>query len=340
MPGWCRLHISVVIVTANRADELARTLASLARVRPVGDCELLLVDNNSTDHTRAIVDTLRAAFPYDVRYVFVPTPGKYGALNAAIQMSQADIIIATDDDARFEPDWFEQAVAGLERHDCDFVGGPVRPLWGARPPDWLPTGNGLHDKVIAVLDHGQAPRPFGQGISWPLGVNVAYRRSAFQNAGLFDASLGRTAGTLRNQAQREWHLRAQSAGLAGMYLPEMIVHHVVPPERLTKQYFRRWLYWHGISRAILFRQRGLDIENPESPTAASNRQIIGIPLHLVVKALRELRSFVWRTMRGDAIDAFERELWLCFFAGVARQRWVDRHIRPPAEVASRALQHP
>ncbi len=213
VPEWRRLHITIIIITANRADELRRTLASLSRVRPVGDCELLLVDNNSTDDTRQVVDETRDAFSFRVRYVHVPTPGKYGALNAAIQMSQADVILATDDDARFEPDWIEQAVAGLERYDCDFVGGPVRPLWGAPPPPWLPTGNGLHDKVIALLDHGPEPRAFGQGISWPLGVNVAYKRSAFASAGLFDASLGRTAGTLRNQAQREWHLRAQSAGL-------------------------------------------------------------------------------------------------------------------------------
>lgn len=334
------MHISIIIVTANRADELRRTLESLANVRPVGECELLLVDNNSTDHTRAVVDHVRPAFPYEVRYIHVPTPGKYGALNAAIQMSQADIILATDDDARFEADWMEQAVCGLEQFDCDFVGGPVRPLWGARPPQWLPTGNGLHDKVIALLDHGPQARPFGEGISWPLGVNVAYRRSAFAKAGLFDASLGRTVGTLRNQAQREWHLRAQSAGLRGMYLPAMIVHHIVPAERLTKRYFRRWLYWHGISRAILFRQRGLDIENPDGPTGRPDRQVIGIPLHLFFKAFRALRSFVWRTVRGDAMEAFERELWLCFFAGVARQRWLDRHIQPPAEVANRALQHP
>jgi glycosyltransferase involved in cell wall biosynthesis len=325
------LHISIVIVTANRADELGRTLASLARVRPVGECELLVVDNNSKDPTQKVVDDMRSAFPYDVRYIFVPTPGKYGALNTAIQISQADLVVATDDDARFEDDWLEQAVRGIERYDCDFVGGPVRPLWGARPPDWLPKGNGLHDKVIAVLDHGQNPRPFGKSISWPLGVNVVYRRSAFARAGLFDASLGRTAGTLRNQAQREWHLRAASAGLQGMYLPEMVVHHVVPPERLTKQYFRRWLYWHGISRAILFRQRGLDMENPDDPTpVAGRRQLVGVPSHLIIKAIRSLRSLIWRTLTGDSIDAFERELWLCFFAGVVRQRWTDRHVKPPA----------
>jgi glucosyl-dolichyl phosphate glucuronosyltransferase len=322
------VHVSIIIASANRADELARTLDSLSRVRPVGRCDLTIVDNNSVDHTRAVFERNRQAFPYPVRYQFHSVPGKYSALNAALEHTTSDIVIATDDDARFEPDWLEQAVGGLMTFGCDFVGGPVRPLWGAAPPPWLPTGNGLHDKVIALLDHGPAPREFGCGISWPLGVNVAYRRTAFDRAGLFDPSLGRLAGTLRNQAQREWHLRARNAGLWGMYLPGMIVHHVVPRERLTKRYFRRWLYWHGISRAILSRQRGSDIEDPERPCDAQSWHVLGVPSPLFAKALRSLRRFVWRTLRRDRVAAFESELWLCFFAGVLRQRWSERRRRP------------
>jgi glucosyl-dolichyl phosphate glucuronosyltransferase len=334
------LHtVTVIIVTANRADELSRTLASLGAVRPVGACELVVVDNNSSDRTQEVVERNRPAFAYPVRYEFNPVPGKYGALNEAIARTAADIIVATDDDARFEADWLEQAVAGLEAYGCDFVGGPVRPLWGAARPRWLPAGNGLHDKVIAVLDHGPEPREFGHGISWPLGVNVAYRRSAFARAGLFEPSLGRIVGTLRNQAQREWHLRARNVGIWGMYVPGMVVHHVIPSERLTKQYFRRWLYWHGISRAILCRHRGTDIENPESPvTGRRGAEIAGIPWRLVLTAVRSVPSWVWRSLRGDSVAAFERELWLCFFAGVVRQRWTDRH-RRSQEVSASALQH-
>ena len=331
--------VTIIIVTANRADELSRTLASLCAVRPVGQCALVVVDNNSRDNTRDVVESSRPAFSYPVRYEFNPVPGKYGALNEAIARTASDIIVATDDDARFEADWLEQAVAGLDAYGCDFVGGPVRPLWGAARPRWLPAGNGLHDKVIAVLDHGSQPREFGRGISWPLGVNVAYRRSAFTRAGLFEPSLGRISGTLRNQAQREWHLRARKVGIWGMYVPGMVVHHVIPSERLTKRYFRRWLYWHGISRAILCRHCGTDIENPETPMTDRRRaEVAGVPWHLILKALRSARSWAWRSVCGDSVAAFERELWLCFFAGVVRQRWSDRHRGP--EVTAGALQHP
>jgi len=333
------VRISIVIVTANRAAELSRTLESLSQVRPAGDCELLVVDNNSRDDTRSVVESFSDKFTFPVRYEFVPVPGKYGALNTAVLGTTGEFIVATDDDARFEPEWLEEALAGFQEFRCDFVGGPVRPLWGAHPPPWLPIGNGLHNKVIALLDFGPDPREFGRGISWPLGVNVAYRRTAFQRAGLFDPSLGRMEGTLRNQAQREWHLRARAAGLWGVYLPRMVVHHVIPPERLTKRYFRRWLYWHGISRAILFRRQGVDLENPEhDPVAQRGSDIAGVPVYLFLKALRFLRSLVWRRIRGDRVAAFERELWLCFFAGVIRHQWLER--RHTGEVSAGAHQYP
>lgn len=323
------MDVSIIIATANRAGELRETLASLANVDRPGAVELLVIDNRSTDRTREVVERTAATFPFPVRYLFEPEEGKYAALNTGIASTRGRVIVATDDDARFERDWLARAVDGLARFDCEFVGGRVLPLWCGPKPLWLAERNGLHTKVIALLDHGPSSREFGRnGISWPLGVNVAYRRDVFERVGLFDNRLGRKAGTLRNQAQREWHLRARSLGVRGFYLPEMVVHHLVVPERLRKQYFRRWLYWHGISRAMLYRNGGFDMEEPEleAPPHAGERQFAGVPVHLIRKAARSLRSWTWNTLRRNIGLAFEYELWLCFFAGIARQRWADRHL--------------
>jgi hypothetical protein len=45
-------------------------------------------------------------------------------------------------------------------------------------------------------------------------------------------------------------------------------------------------------------------------------------------------DWVRSTLRGDVAPAFEHELWLCFFAGVVRQRWSERHVPvPPPQVS-------
>ena len=170
---------------------------------------------------------------------------------------------------------------------------------------------------------------------WPLGINTATRRGAFDRAGLFDNRLGRKAGTLRNQAQREWHLRARSAGLRGFYVPEMVVHHVVKKERLNKQYFRRWYYWHGISRAILFTKLGVDMDSPDSSHLDFSKvpQIGGVPRFMYRTLAGHARDYLWARVRGNNVAAFEHELWLCFFAGLAKQRWAERNVViPPPQV--------
>jgi glucosyl-dolichyl phosphate glucuronosyltransferase len=331
------MDISIIICTANRANDLRQTLASLARLHWSGAVELVVVDNRSVDGTPVVVDDAAKSSPFPIRYLYEPEEGKYAALNAGINASTGRYIAATDDDARFEPDWLERAVDSLSRYGCDFVGGRVLPVWGGPKPAWLVDTNALHAKVIALLDHGSQVREFGQGISWPLGVNVAYRREVFERVGLFDNRLGRKTGTLRNQAQREWHLRARAVGVRGFYIPDMVVHHLVKRERLEKRYFRRWLYWHGISRAMLFLQGGFDMEEPEleRPPYVGERQVAGVPVHLLRKAAKSLRGFVWHTLNGNARAAFEYELWLCFFAGIVRQRWSDRHLPVAPGPASR-----
>jgi glycosyltransferase involved in cell wall biosynthesis len=303
-----------------------------------GDWELLVVDNKSTDHTRAVVEEETVPFPKPLRYLFEPEQGRYAALNTGIRAAKGKIIATTDDDARVEPDWLTRAAAALDALGCDYVGGKVFPIWKGVRPVWLPNQpGGGHWAVLALLDYGDKPVEFGvNGITWPLGINTATRREAFDRIALFENRLGRKAGTLRNQAQREWHLRARAAGLRGFYVPEMVVHHVVEGERLKKQYFRRWFYWHGISRAILFTKLGVDMEGPDtSHLDFSNVPLIaGVPRYMYRTLAKHLTNLVRARLRGDTVAAFEHELWLWFFAGIAKQRWTERKVSIPSPQVS------
>jgi glycosyltransferase involved in cell wall biosynthesis len=330
------MQFSIIIPTYNRADELRETIRSIAKLSVVGDWEVLIVDNKSTDHTRMVVEAESVSYPAPLRYLFEPEQGRYAAINSGIRAATGKIIATTDDDARVEPDWLTRAAAGLEKVGCDYVGGKVHPIWKGARPAWLPDGPGRHWAVLALQDHGDEPLEFGVKIPWPLGINTATRREAFDRIDLFDNRLGRKAGTLRNQAQREWHLRARAAGLRGFYVPDMIVHHVVEAERLKKQYFRRWYYWHGISRAILFTKLGVDMDSPDHSRLDFSQvpQVAGVPRYMYRTLAGHLKDLARARLRGDAVAAFEHEQWLCFFAGIARQRWAERKVVIPSPQAS------
>jgi glycosyltransferase involved in cell wall biosynthesis len=280
---------------------------------------VIVVDNNSTDETRAIVEHAASTFPAPLRYVFEREQGRSPALNAGIRLSRGDIVVTTDDDVRVERDWLDQAAAGLERLRCDFVGGRVLPIWGAAPPPWLSSRGGKQWAVIALLDYG--PRPIEFGARAPLGVNMAFRRDAFDRAGFLDPHTGRKAGTLLGQEVREWCIRARAAGLRGFYAPDLVVRHVIPASRLKKAYFRRWFYWRGISRAMLYEKAGLDMEAPEQTVLdfKSVPHVLGVPRYLYRKALASAGACLTATVRRDAVSAFDHELWVWFFAGILRQ---------------------
>lgn len=331
------MKFSIVIPTYNRADELRETIRSIGKLTVAGDWELLVVDNRSTDHTRAVVEEEAIGFPAPLRYFYEPEQGRYAALNTGIRAAQGEIVATTDDDARVEPDWLTRAAAGLDALNCDYVGGKVFPIWRGARPAWIPAGRSRHWAVLALQDHGEKPLEFGvNGIPWPLGINTATRREAFEKIDLFDNRLGRKAGTLRNQAQREWHLRARAAGLRGFYVPDMVVHHVVESERLQKRYFRRWYYWHGISRAILFAKLGVDMDSPDNSQLDYSRipQVAGVPRYMYRTLAGHVRDMFVAQLRRDPVAAFEHELWLFFFAGILKQRWTERNTAVPSPQVS------
>src|SRR3954471_12799718 len=331
------MRYSIVIATYNRAGDLAETLRSLAGLRPSGAWEVIVVDNHSTDHTRAIVDSAAAAFPVPLRYVFEPEQGRSPALNAGIRRAQGEIVVTTDDDVRVEADWLDRAAEAIERLQCDYVGGRVLPIWGGPRPAWLPDRGGKHWAVIALLDYGSQPLEFGARV--PLGVNMAFRRGAFDRAGLLDPNTGRKAGTLLGQEVREWCIRARAAGVRGFYVPELVVRHLIPAARLNKTYFRRWFYWRGISRAMLYERAGLDMEAPEQ-TALDFRtvpHVFGVPRYLYRKALASAAACLRATARRDAVAAFDHELWVWFFAGIFRQRLAHRGVNGDRLLAQRSL---
>ena len=334
------MRFSIVIPTYNRADELRATLSSLSSLSSDAPWELLVVDNNSRDATRDVVTEAARHFPVELRYLLEPEQGRSAALNAGIRASRGEIVVTTDDDVRVEPDWLDRAGDALASLQCDYVGGRVLPLWGAPRPDWVPDHGGKQWAVIALLDYGPEPIPFfTRAHRVPLGVNMAFRREAFDRAGLWDNSVGRRKGTLLGQEVREWMFRAREVGLRGSYAPALVVRHVIQQDRLRKQYFRRWYYWNGISRALLYRNAWIDMQAPESTDMDYSRvpHVFGVPRFYFGKAPRELRRLFLSASRGDRVGAFDAELWLWFLAGVLRQRWKDRGLpRPPATARPRA----
>lgn len=298
------LAVSVVVSTHNRQEALRAALERL--LHQVGDVpyEVLIVDNNSTDDTRAIVEGAMASSPVPLHYLFEPRQGVSYGRNTGILHARAPIIAITDDDCHAAPDWVASIVRSFERYpDVDCIGGRVVPEWPDHVPSWF---TGLQAGPLAICEHGDRNLPVDAGQAAPclLTANLASRRSAFDKAGMFSTEYPRGQ-------DREIQLRMWRAGCRGLYVPDIVVTVPIPPERLKKPYFRSWFSNYGKVHARLELLDRLDKDGRlVSPSPDSRLFGAGPHIHraLAVSVLR----WVGATVRRRESDRVYHENRICY----------------------------
>jgi glycosyltransferase involved in cell wall biosynthesis len=262
------MKISVILCTYNRSQSLSKALASLAvsTLPESVEWEVLVVDNNSKDQTREVIEDYCRLYPGQFRYVFEPQPGKSHALKTAIQKAQGDILAFMDDDVIVEPTWLQNLTAPLHNGQWVGTGGRILPERTFSPPRWIP----LHDRYglapLALFDLG--PRA-GELTEPPFGTNMAFQKEVFEKYDGFRTDLGPRPGSEIRNEDTEFGHRLLAAGERLRYEPSAIVYHSIPENRVQKGYFLAW--WFDKARADI-RQSGIRSE--------ARWFVAGIPLYL------------------------------------------------------------
>jgi glycosyltransferase involved in cell wall biosynthesis len=255
------LNVTAILCTCNRAATLAAALKSLAvsQLPESVTWEVLVVDNDSSDRTREIVEDFCRRYPGRFRYLLERNPGKSYALNAGIANARGNILAFVDDDVTVEPNWLQNLTAELHDGEWSGVAGRILPAQTFTPPSWLSWknyGGAFRPDPLGVLcahfDLGDQPRALGLN-HLPYGANMAFRKSVFERYGGFRLDLGpRPKSQIRNE-DVEFGRRLIQAGERLRYEPSAVVYHPVPEGRITKRFFLSW--WFDYGRASI-RERG------------------------------------------------------------------------------------
>jgi GT2 family glycosyltransferase len=313
------------VATHNRADQLKRLLESLrAATRPPGlDVGVIVVDNNSSDHTRETVENFPPIFGRAPIYAFEPVLGQAPALNHGLQLATGDLIGRLDDDERVATDWLTTVYNVFQDESVGFISGPYKPEWGAPPPAWLPKS---YPAVIGWIEAGDRVLRYGQDYDGTMmGGNAVIRRSSVEKVGPFDPGLGRRGERLTTGEDADYHERLIASGAHGFYIPSLVIYHYIPPARMTKRYHRRWCFFRGISLAQIDRTR------PQSVA-----YVLGIPRYMIGNAARGLLYIVrhaWRRGR-DSEQVFTHELPIWDLAGFVYGKCFRRANMPGDATAS------
>jgi glycosyltransferase involved in cell wall biosynthesis len=243
-----QLAASVVVCTRNRSALLADACGSMLELEaPAGGWELVIVDNSSTDDTRAVAESVRDRAPELVRIIDEPTVGLSSARNRGIAAARGEVIAYIDDDAFPEPLWLTALVDALADKGVACAGGPVEPLFEGELPLWF---SGRYLPYLTVWDPGDQPIDLSYN-EYPRGANMAFARSAIERFGGFSTHLGRKASSLLSCEETELCLRFERGGLRTVYVPSARVRHTTPAGRVTPDWMARRFGAQGRSEAII-----------------------------------------------------------------------------------------
>lgn len=248
------MKVDVVICTYNRSGMLEKSIRSIldAGIPQGVSLQLIVVNNNSTDDTEAVIKGFRNVPGLKIKYLFEEKQGKSHALNTALGHITGDLIAFTDDDVTVDEGWIRSMVDALKRHpEYSCFGGKVVAGYPEDVPDWLDIDRSMQflKSVFVDLDDGNIEVEYGKGTvsKTPSGVNMFYRRAAIDENGLFRADLGPRGTELGFSEDIEYCRRFLERGENFMYIPSAVLYHPVHKERLNRDYLLRWQYRCGRS---------------------------------------------------------------------------------------------
>ncbi len=249
------MAVSVIVstYTKKRTNDVLKCLESLESQELIPD-EILLVldpDDELVKHYK------KACRDYKVKIVKSEGYGLSKARNTGVRMSKGDIIAFIDDDAWADKLWLKSIIKNFEDSDVYGVGGRIVPAFDGKRPKWLPEEL---DWVVGCTYKGM-PENRAE-IRNPIGANMAFRREAFEEIGLFRSEVGRYGNKLLSGEEAEFAMRLKKLkpNVKIIYEPSAIVYHRVPKNKTKLGYVLRRAYYEGFSKALLSKEYSLKNE--------------------------------------------------------------------------------
>lgn len=240
------IDISIIVCTYKRYDLVRNCLTYLERLNhhQSSNFEILVVENTPQN----IRENMEWVSHFtNARVVIEDEAGLSSARNTGVRFSTGEIVIFLDDDAEVYEDWLDALATAFSKNPvAQMIGGKVIPKYALMDkPKWV---SKKCEELLSCINWGDSTRLLKDS-EWVAGANLAYRRKVFDSFGLFSTNLGRK-GEATLLSNEESELNSRIPKLAKFYCGNAIVDHVIAPERLDRQWFRKRVFWQAISDVI------------------------------------------------------------------------------------------
>jgi cellulose synthase/poly-beta-1,6-N-acetylglucosamine synthase-like glycosyltransferase len=212
--------VSIVIPVWNEENNILRTLSSLSEIKTDYQCELILVNNNSTDNTQGLIDSL------GVRSVFEKEQGIANARTAGLMAAKGKYHLCADADTFYPTGWVDAMVKVLKEEGVVCIYGKYSFI----PPDNSGRfGLALYESVAELLFH---LRKKGHEYINVLGFNFGFITDLGRNIDGFRMDNARKGENLEGSKD---YVAASEDGMMAMRLMEL-----GKIKRVTSEKARAW----------------------------------------------------------------------------------------------------
>lgn len=230
--------VTFIICTYNREAYLDDTLGSILQPG-VGafNIELLVIDNNSIDQTKAVVQKYKKSNDdIFICYVKEEKQGLSHARNRGIKEAKAESIVFLDDDIRADASLVSAWVSFFNNHPkVVAAGGKIHVQFDGPRPVWM---SHFLLPLLGLHDLGNLEKKYPKN-KFPFGGNMGFRKVIFEEVGFFNTELGRKGTSLGAAEEKELFQRIRDCGKEIFYLPDAFLYHRVNSKRLTVDYIQK-----------------------------------------------------------------------------------------------------
>jgi hypothetical protein len=235
------IGFTVAIPTYNGGDRLPKVLERLrSQVNTDFSWEILVVDNNSSDNTKEVVQSYQADWQGPtLRYCFEAKQGLAFARQCAVENAHGEFVGFLDDDTLPAQDWVTAAYEfGREHPTAGAFGGQIHGDFEVEPPENFER----IQSFLAIKKRGSKPHLYEpEKLSLPPGAGLVVRRQAWLAS--VPKQLVRT-GRGGNDFEISLHLHRASWEI--WYNPLMNIYHQIPKQRLEKEYLLKLIRTAGL----------------------------------------------------------------------------------------------
>lgn len=203
-------------------------------------CELIVVNNASTDHTVATIKSEWQQYntAIELRIITEAKPGLTFARETGLLAAQYEFIILCDDDNWLAPDYVHKAFAKMERNpEIGILGGVGSFVFEVPAPDWL-----LYCNLYAGGEQAKKSGKVNNQLVY--GAGAVLRKSAYDSIrkiGFSPALTDRQGGILSSGGDHELCYVLALAGYSIWYEASMRFDHFITAERLTLPYYLTYI---------------------------------------------------------------------------------------------------